>query len=316
MGYKMQNGRWAETRDAVVEASTVFAAGQTVGAACELGDAACARLALDVQAISGTNPTLDLDVLTSMDGVKGWRYVASFTQATSTARAMPTPTAAGATPPTLTITGKPTRDVSLKVVCTKAGARGTSEVKISIDGGVTYGASVVTAASAMAVTDPYDGSATGLTLGFADAASALDNVYTSVSGYQMKVPTEAGTTPPDFTFTGLANRTVNFRAECTTLGARGVAVIRYSIDGGKTWKSNVTTAATIAIVDPADSDAATGLTLNIENAAAATDNVWTAQMSGFERKVVSGLDRFVRVTANVGGTDTPTATVRLAGEVV
>lgn len=315
MGYTMLNGRWADTKPLTVAAAVVFAAGQTVGSAVET-DGGIARLALDVQAITGTNPTLDVDVLTSHDGVKGWRYVASFVQKTAAARSMSTVVEAGTTPPDLTITGKPNKDISLKVVCTKAGARGTFEVKISIDGGVTYGPAVVSAASGIAVSDPATGAASGLTIGFEDVAAAVDNVWTSSSGYQMGAVTAAGTTPPTVTLTGVANRSVDLRIECTTLGARGTAVLRYSIDGGKTWKSSVTTAATISVLDPANADADTGLVINYANAAAAVDNVWTAKMSGFERKVLTGLDRFVRVTANVGGTSTPTATVQLDGEAV
>ena len=315
MGYTMLNGRWADTKDLVVAASTAFAAGQTVGSAVET-DGGTARLVLDVQAIAGTNPTLDVDVLTSRDGSTGWRSVATFAQKTNTARLMSTVVEAGTTPPDLTISGKPNKDISLKVICTKAGARGVSEVKISIDGGVTYGSAVVTAASGIAVNDPTTGAASGITIGFEDAAAAVDNVWTSSSGYAMGAVTSAGTTPPAITLSGVANREIDLRVECTTLGARGVAVVRTSIDGGKTWKSGITTAATISLVDPANSDAATGITLNYANASAAVDNVWTAKMAGFERKVLTGLDRFVRLTATVGGTNTPIVTTNIAGEAV
>lgn len=90
------------------------------------------------------------------------------------------------------------------------------------------------------------------------------------------VVTESGTTPPDVTLTGTPNRRIIFRMECTTLGARGTAIVRTSINGGLTWKTGITTAATFTLVDPDDDDASTGVTINYESATAAVNNVWTA----------------------------------------
>lgn len=90
------------------------------------------------------------------------------------------------------------------------------------------------------------------------------------------VVSSSGTTPPTVTLSGTPNRKVNFKMECTTLGARGTAVVRTSINGGVTWKSSITTAATFSLLDPDDDDAATGITVNYANASAAVDNVWTA----------------------------------------
>ncbi len=126
-------------------------------------------------------------------------------------------------------------------------------------------------------------------------------------GLAMTAVTEAGTTPPDITLTGTPVVPVNLRIECTTLGARGTAVVRYSIDGGVSWTSAVATAATFAI-------GTTGLTANYESATAAVDNVWTARSAGWERKSLSGLSRFVRAVAQVGGTSTPIFTASLTGE--
>jgi hypothetical protein len=88
--------------------------------------------------------------------------------------------------------------------------------------------------------------------------------------------TSSGTTPPVVSLSGTPNRYIKFRMECTTLGARGTAVVRTSINGGLTWKTNITTAATFTLVDPDDNDASTGVTVNYANASAAVDNVWTA----------------------------------------
>lgn len=100
-----------------------------------------------------------------------------------------------------------------------------------------------------------------------DRMQVSDGVFTVSS---------SGTTPPAVTLTGTPNRLINFRMECTTLGARGTAIVRTSINGGVTWKSSITTAATFTLVDPDDDDASTGVTVNYANASAAVDNVWTA----------------------------------------
>jgi hypothetical protein len=107
---------------------------------------------------------------------------------------------------------------------------------------------------------------------------------------------------------------VNLRIECTTLGTRGTAVIRYSVDGGKSWVSGVTTAATISVVDPNGTN--TGLVINYANAAAAVDNVWTATTVGYERKMFTGLDRFVRISALIGGSAGPTMDAVISGELL
>jgi hypothetical protein len=123
-------------------------------------------------------------------------------------------------------------------------------------------------------------------------------------GLAMGAVAAAGTTPPTVTLSGTADRVIDFRMECTTLGARGTAVIRYSIDGGGTWTENVTTAATIAV-------GTTGLTINYASATAAVDNVWTAKTAGREYKVHSACDRWVRPVCKVGGTSTPIVTASL-----
>jgi Ca2+-binding RTX toxin-like protein len=81
--------------------------------------------------------------------------------------------------------------------------------------------------------------------------------------------TSAGTTPPVLTTTVTAAPTAgNYRVECTTLGALTTWVFRWSSDGGSTWNTGVTSAATVAL-------GATGITLNIAAGNAAVNNVWT-----------------------------------------
>jgi len=161
--------------------------------------------------------------------------------------------------------------------------------------------------------DGYNGwSTVGTFTQRTDAAAAPSS--SAPAGLVMGSVTATGTTPPTITLTGTQLQPVDLRIECTTLGARGVAVIRYSVDGGKTWVSNVTTAATISVIDPNDTD--TGLVINYANATAAVDNVWTAKTVGYERKVFAGLDRFVRVVALIGGSATPTMDAKVIGEIL
>lgn len=81
--------------------------------------------------------------------------------------------------------------------------------------------------------------------------------------------TEAGTTPPDVTVTGRALGDYSLRIEITTLGARGTALFRWSIDAGTTWEATgVATAATVELGD-------TGLTAAFETGTYAVDNVYT-----------------------------------------
>ena len=101
--------------------------------------------------------------------------------------------------------------------------------------------------------------------------------------------TSVGTTPPVITLTNTANRLggtgpcrpVNLKVVCTTSGARGTWVLKYSIDGGATYAtaaSNITSAATVALTDILDpAQGLLGITLNIATGNAATDNVWTAK---------------------------------------
>lgn len=105
-----------------------------------------------------------------------------------------------------------------------------------------------------------------------------------VDNSAMTAVTATGTTPPTITlsnttgFTG-AVRPVDLRIECTLAGARGTWKFRWSLDGGSNWTENVTSAATVDLVDPLDPVAGSllGITLNIATGNAAVDNVWTAK---------------------------------------
>lgn len=102
----------------------------------------------------------------------------------------------------------------------------------------------------------------------------------TVSG-EMGTVTPGGTSPPDITLTGTPNRKVQLRIETTTVGARGTWKKRYSSDGGVTWISNVTSAATIEVMDTRLFDASgilesTGVTINIATGVASLNNRWSS----------------------------------------
>lgn len=82
--------------------------------------------------------------------------------------------------------------------------------------------------------------------------------------------TTAGTSPPAATFTGVPAATVRrMMVEITTGGDRGTALFKWSSDGGLSYTTGVTTAATVAL-------GATGITVNFPVGTYATDNVYSA----------------------------------------
>lgn len=93
-----------------------------------------------------------------------------------------------------------------------------------------------------------------------------------ITAPKLSAVTSAGTAPPVVTLTGATPlKFIDLVVEITTGGARGVAVFRYSLDGGDTWaESAVTTAATYLMPN-------TGVTLNFATGTDYTnDNVYTA----------------------------------------
>jgi hypothetical protein len=103
-----------------------------------------------------------------------------FVTASAKSYAMSAVTAAGTAPPAVTLTGTPTVGITLRVECTTLGARGTSVVRVSIDGGTSWCMTGVVTAATILVLDA-DGNSTGLTLNMANAAAAVDNVWTATS---------------------------------------------------------------------------------------------------------------------------------------
>lgn len=185
-GYQMENGRRASAERVTLIALAALAEGQTIGSVVEVGAKGVARLTLETTVKSGTSPTLDVAVETSPDGLTAWRKIAAFDQQSDVGLAMSAVTSSGTTPPAVTLTGTPNRYINLKVLCTTLGARGTSAIKYSLDGGETYSAPALTAAT-QELFDPVTGETTGVTLAMANAAAAVDNVWTAkTAGYERK----------------------------------------------------------------------------------------------------------------------------------
>jgi hypothetical protein len=109
----------------------------------------------------------------------------------------------------------------------------------------------------------------------------VQSARATLTGSSMSAVTAAGTTPPTITLSGTPKGAWNLKIKCTLAGARGTFKIQFSTDGGNTYSGDILSAASVALLDPsADSTVGmngdSGLTATIANAAAATDNVWTA----------------------------------------
>lgn len=93
-------------------------------------------------------------------------------------------TASGTTPPTVTLSGTPSGAWNLQIDIVAGGALGAATFRFSTDGGVTWSATLTTAAS-IALTDTAVDSLvgvngkTGVTAAFASATYNADNLYVS-----------------------------------------------------------------------------------------------------------------------------------------
>ena len=159
------------------------------------GDAAMVRLSAVVAATQGASPSLALTTYGSPDGVT-WTQITAFSAITGTgtsrllsladkyfrlawvisgASRLSAITAAGTTPPTVTISGTPSSLLaqSLRIEITTGGTRGTALFRWSLDGGTTWVASGVATAASVAL------GTSGITAAFATGTYATDNVYTA-----------------------------------------------------------------------------------------------------------------------------------------
>lgn len=83
MGFQKSNGEWADT-DAItfLDAAAIAASGSS--AVVETGDRAALRIKANFSAVAGTNPTLDINVMTCETSDGTFRNVGNFTQFTGT----------------------------------------------------------------------------------------------------------------------------------------------------------------------------------------------------------------------------------------
>lgn len=185
-----------------------------------------------------------------------------------------------------------------KVKITRAGTRNTGAFQLSLDNGNTYapevtiptagtyaptgtGFSITFDAGTYEVGDIFSFTATEPAFTSTELGTALDALLANplewsflhvvgVPPPEMTSVTSAGTAPPVVGLTGTPNAYHNVRIEITTGGARGIAVFRWSVDGGTTWTSAVTTAAAVVLTG-------SGLTATFATGTDyATDNVYTA----------------------------------------
>lgn len=82
MGYVTAGLRVSRGRAVSLAASAARTA-TAAGTALEIADKGAVRLLLDVTAVTGTNPTLDVTIETSYDGSTGWTSLGTFTQNTA-----------------------------------------------------------------------------------------------------------------------------------------------------------------------------------------------------------------------------------------
>ena len=176
-GYNRRDGRFADVETLTPLPSQAFAAGTTVGPVFELGDHRLLHARLRSSASSGTSPTLAATLQTSHDGSTNWRTVDTFATQTTAGGTMTGVASGGTSPPVITLTGAASRPLNLKVVCSTLGARGTSQIQISLDGGLTYQAPVATAATVPVLDE--NGVATGVVLNIATGPAAVDNYWTA-----------------------------------------------------------------------------------------------------------------------------------------
>jgi hypothetical protein len=198
---------------------------------------------------------------------------------------------------------EPIDDFDVAVKVTKGGAVGTATIQISLDGGVSYSKSVLTSdayivpgslfkgrpdpgivldfTGTLQLNDVYTFEALGPRPTNAEYEACFDEVLeneklwgtaavlatdrtlglTSVSRFGGSAPAVTASGTP-------ASDDLDFRVEITTGGAVATAVFRWSKDGGATWTTAVTTAASVVLTG-------TGVTLAFPAGTYATDHVYT-----------------------------------------
>ena len=164
---------------------------------------------------------------------------------------------------TLTVAAKPS--FTLYARCSTGGAIATAYIQFSVDGGVTYGTPVVSAATVMVP------EATFVTVAMAAGTYVAGDTW---------ILSTAGT--PTFTGTGQNGVTLSTASpvdaysllvRCVDGGALGAATFIYSLDGGNTWSGKILVPVAGAYVIPD-----TGLLLTFASTLGANDE-WTCTIT-------------------------------------
>ena len=100
-----------------------------------------------------------------------------------------------------------------------------------------------------------------------------------LTGSSMGAVTSAGTTPPVITLSGTPLGSWNLKIKATLVGALGTWKLQFSTDGGNTWSADITSAASVPLIDTAKdslvgNNGLTGITAAIAAGTAALDNTW------------------------------------------
>jgi hypothetical protein len=134
----------------------------------------------------------------------------------------------GGTPPAIFLTGRPTfSPADFRIDIVTGGTRGLATFRYSTDGGVNWSATSTTNTTVSL-------GSTGLTANFASGTYSGSSIYKTQAGRVVVTGTPTGG-PWDF------------RLQIVGTGNRGSATFRYSTDGGSSWSSTLTTAATVAL---------------------------------------------------------------------
>ena len=218
-----------------------YASGATVG---ELSTFSQPSNAVD-ELVSGMGLTALAHILDIAGGTVD--FMAS---AASVAAANSAVSSSAATGPAITVAGTAKNLYDAKVRIRKTGAIGVGRFDYSLDGSETFGA-VRTIAATVVLPD------SGLTLTFPAVSAATRS---------------GGETGPLVTLTGTPTALTDYDIiiEVTTTGIVGAGVFRWSSDGGATYTSGVTVAATVVLTG-------TGLTANFPAGTYTDDEIyaWT-----------------------------------------
>ena len=272
-GYTTRSGRWSSAQVATLIPSTVLAVGTASTNAAELGDRGTVRTNVNVSAVTGTSPTLDVIMQTSEDGATNWVDLGSISEMTAAGsqrkifpacdRFVRAQYTVGGVAPVSSVTEGGTYDQfspvawtgtgpngsnvalsassdlgphSLVMTISTGGALGTAALTFTIDG-ATFGSPVSIPSNGVTVL-----AGTGLTATFQPGTYVLGDIY-STSSFPTPAVTLAGTPTPGGPLAGTHTAVLRI----TTGGVQGTAAFTLTIDAGT--PSSPTTIPSGAAVD-------------------------------------------------------------------